>query len=156
MKAPESMQHRLSGRCSQVLALEKKMAGKLDDALGFYQNALRLRTQRQQLLASNIANADTPNYKARDLDFAKNLQAQLHRTGGAETLTRTHPAHLSVGGRSQQPQTLLRAASQNSLDGNTVDLDVERAAFTENALHYEADLTLATDQIKGLLAALQG
>lgn len=132
------------------------MLGRLDEALGFYESALRLRTQRQQLLASNIANADTPQYKARDLDFAQVLQANLQAGAGAAALAQTSPAHLSLGSSRQQPPTFLRAASQNSLDGNTVDLDVERAAFTENALRYEASVTLANARIKGLLTVLQG
>ena len=131
------------------------MLGRLDEAFGFYESALRLRTQRQQLLASNIANADTPQYKARDLDFAQVLQANLHSGAGA-ALTQTSPAHMALGGSRQQPPTFLRPASQNSQDGNTVDLDVERAAFTENALRYEASVTLANARIKGLLTVLQG
>jgi flagellar basal-body rod protein FlgB len=132
------------------------MAGRLDDALGFYQSSMRLRVQRQQVLASNIANADTPNYKSRDLNFAQVLQANLKTASGSAALAQTNPAHLAVGGSSQQPETQLRAASQNSLDGNTVDLDVERAAFAENALQYEASVTLANAQIKGLMTVLQG
>ena len=132
------------------------MLGKLDEVLGFHENSLRLRIQRQQLLASNIANADTPNYKARDIDFAKVLQDSLKAGAGAAALAQTNPGHLGVTGARQQPQAQLRAASQNSMDGNTVDLDVERAAFAENALHYEAGVTLLNAQIKGLMAVLQG
>ena len=132
------------------------MLGKLDQALGFHESALRLRSQRQQLLASNIANADTPNYRARDLNFAQVLQARLKTGTGAVALTQTSPVHLALGGNMQQPEIQMRVASQNSLDGNTVDLDVERAAFAENALQYEASVTLANAQIKGLMTVLQG
>ncbi len=132
------------------------MRGNLDEAFGFHEGSLRLRIQRQQLLASNIANADTPNYKARDLDFSKALQGQLMSTADAASLKQTNPAHLGVRGGSRPVETQLRAASQNSQDGNTVDLDIERAAFAENALHYEAELALTNARIKSLLAVLQG
>ena len=132
------------------------MAGSLDDVLGFQQAAMRLRVQRQEVLASNIANADTPHYKARDLEFAKALQAHLTASAQAAALRQSHPAHLAAPAGKVGAATPLRAASQNSADGNTVDLDVERAAFAENALRYEASVTLANGQIKGLLAVLQG
>ena len=132
------------------------MAGKLDEVLGFYENSLRLRVQRQQVLASNIANADTPHYKARDFDFAQVLQARLKASGSATALAQSSPAHLGGAASGALPETQLRSASQNSLDGNTVDLDLERAAFAENALRYEASVTLANAQIKGLMIVLQG
>ena len=132
------------------------MAGKLDEVFGFYENSLRLRVQRQQVLASNIANADTPHYKARDFDFAQVLQARLKASGSAAALTQSSPAHLGGVASSPLPETQMRAASQNSLDGNTVDLDLERAAFAENALRYEASVTLANAQIKSLMTVLQG
>lgn len=134
------------------------MAGRLDDALGFYENALRLRSQRQQVLASNIANADTPNYKARDLDFGKAMQSALShaRQVSATPLATTQAAHLSPELAAQDPNLFLRKPTQNNLDGNTVDMDVERNAFAENAMRYEAGVTLAHDEIKGLLSVLQG
>lgn len=135
------------------------MIGKLDDTLRFYQAALSVRAERQQLLASNIANADTPNYKARDLDFTKALQDALTGTKAVPVgLVRTAAAHLgrsSDSGRAHA-QPLYRAELQGSVDGNTVDMDVERNQFAENALRYEAGLTLIGAQIKGLLTAIQG
>ncbi|UOA08763.1 flagellar basal body rod protein FlgB [Methylobacter sp. S3L5C] len=138
------------------------MTGKLDNALGFYENALRFRSQRQQLLASNIANADTPNYKARDLDFGKVMQAALTNSrpiaSVASTLTQTNPGHLAAGSSLSGMDTYvaLRTPMQNSMDGNTVDMDVERNAFTENALRYEMAVTMVQGDIKGLLSVLQG
>ena len=135
------------------------MVGRLDEELGFHETALRLRAQRQQVLASNIANADTPNFKARDFDFAQAMQSALAATepvaqGG---LTLTHPAHLAVeSANAGLPELKLRTPKQNSLDGNTVEMDVERSAFTENALRYEASATLIHSQIKGLLSVIQG
>ena len=134
------------------------MAGRLDDALSFHENALRLRSQRQQVLASNIANADTPNYKARDLDFGKAMQSALSHARQSSTtpLATTQSSHISPELAVQDPHLFLRKPTQNNLDGNTVDMDVERNAFAENAMRYEAGVTLAHDQIKGLLSVLQG
>lgn len=137
------------------------MVGKLDDALRFQQTALSLRAQRQELLASNIANADTPNYKARDIDFSTALKNALANSGepSAARLTTSAPAHLAGGNPNTLPDgtpVLYRNATQGNVDGNTVDADVERNQFTDNALRYEAGLTLIGAQIKNLLAAVQG
>jgi flagellar basal-body rod protein FlgB len=131
------------------------MAGRLDDALGFHEASMRLRAQRPQVLASNLANADTPNYKARDVDFRKALASALSASSGAVGMTQTHSAHLPGNAAQAMPETKLRVAAQNSLDGNTVDMDVERAEFAEIGLQYEVSVSLAHDQIKGLMAVLQ-
>ena len=149
------------------------MIGKLDQALRFQETVLSLRAQRQQQLASNIANADTPNYKARDVDFNKALQVALardgHQGGGAlpvggaspsaaAGMMKTSEAHLSPTGKPNigglEPQ--YRTTIQGSVDGNTVDMDVERNQFADNALRYEASVTFVSHQIKNLLAAIQG
>lgn len=145
------------------------MIGKLDETLRFHQTALSLRAQRQQMLASNIANADTPNYKARDVDFNKALQGALSRGGqsaglpqpGAAlpaNLVKTNAAHLSPVGKPTigglEPQ--YRTNGQGNIDGNTVDMDVERNQFTDNALRYDASVTMISSKIKGLLSAIQG
>jgi flagellar basal-body rod protein FlgB len=145
---------------------EQAMTGKLDAAFGFHEAALRLRSQRQQQLASNIANADTPNYKARDFDFAKALADASGTAGGttvsagaAPELARTAPAHLSsagAGAAASEPPLLYRTGTQGGVDGNSVDMEVERNAFTDNALRYEASVTLINAQIKNMLAAIQG
>jgi flagellar basal-body rod protein FlgB len=135
------------------------MTGKLDEALRFQQTALSLRAQRQQLLASNIANADTPNYKARDVDFSKALQNALTSSGTPpDALVKTAANHLSVQGLPTIGgiQAQYRGTVQASVDGNTVDMDVERNQFTDNALRYEAGVTFVAHQIKGLLTAIQG
>ncbi len=121
------------------------MIGKLDDYLRFNEAALNLRAQRQEVIASNIANADTPNYKARDIDFASALTEVLGRAGSATGLA----AHPGAG-------LLYRTPAQGAVDGNTVDMDVERNQFADNALRYEASITLMNAQIKHMLAALQG
>lgn len=139
------------------------MTGKLDDAFRFQETALGLRAQRQQLIASNIANADTPNYKARDVDFNKALQNALTQggqatPGGPAEMVKTAENHLvakaapTIGGL----ETQYRSIIQGAVDGNTVDMDVERNQFTDNALRYEAGITFVSHKIKNLLAAIQG
>ncbi|HJV79585.1 flagellar basal body rod protein FlgB [Noviherbaspirillum sp.] len=136
------------------------MIGKLDEAFQFQQTALRVRAERQQVLASNIANADTPNYKARDMDFNSALKQAL--AGGvqaASPLATTSPAHLAGTAAGTTPSgapLLYRTVRQGSVDGNTVDMDMERNQFTDNALRYEAGVTFVSTQLKNLLAALQG
>lgn len=138
------------------------MIGKLDDMMRFQETALNLRAQRQQLLASNIANADTPNYKARDVDFNKALQGALAKGSGGATspaeLVKTSTTHLSsnatktIGGA----PLLYSNTQQGNVDGNTVDMDVQRNQFTDNAMRYEVGITLVSSKIKGMLTAIQG
>ena len=139
------------------------MANQLDATLQFHATALNLRAQRQQVLASNIANADTPGYKARDMDFRSALQgAQAQPQPGSSSgtaLARTINGHLAphTGSADGANAPLLyRSAVQPSLDGNSVDMDVERAQFAENAIHYEANLMILNSQLKSLLSAIQG
>ena len=121
---------------------------KLDELLNFNHQALNLRSQRQQVLASNIANADTPGYKARDFDFKSALATAVAQPSPAQASGAAAPA--------KQPELLYRSVVQPSLDGNTVDMDVERAQFAENTVHYEANITMLTHQIRMMLAAVQG
>ncbi|MCB1941506.1 MAG: flagellar basal body rod protein FlgB [Candidatus Accumulibacter sp.] len=133
------------------------MINKIQDALFFQQQALSLRATRQQVLAGNIANADTPHYQARDLDFSRALQdAVSGRGASALPLATTSPRH-SPGASDGAPLNLLyRQPVQASADGNTVDMDVERAQFAENAFYYEAGLTFLTGRIRTLQTAIQG
>lgn len=134
------------------------MISKLDDIFQFHQQALELRNYRQQLLASNIANADTPGYKARDIDFNSALQAALDNSAQGGGLTRTSTQHLGANAAQPVPeqQVLYRTPSQPSVDGNTVEMDAERAQFADNSVKMEASLTFLNSQIKTMLAALQG
>jgi len=134
------------------------MIDKLDATFRFYQDAANLRAHRQQLIASNIANADTPHFKARDIDFKAVLEGASGGTRAASLIT-TAPNHMgySPAGSTMGGEPLLyRTAVQGSVDGNTVDMDVERNQFADNAIHYEANLTFISDQIKTLRAAIQG
>ena len=135
------------------------MLNRLDDMLNFHTQALRVRDQRQQVLASNIANADTPHYKARDLDFRTALQGALQGAlaAGGGALATTAPVHLAgKPGVAAEAGLLYRTPAQGSVDGNTVDMDAERAAFADNAIHYEFNLNRLSSQIKGLLSVIQG
>lgn len=140
---------------------EGDMSGKLDDYLRVNETAINLRAQRQQLLASNIANADTPNYKARDMDFNSALKSALDRSDpAANALSKTDPGHLdgnATGSAGNGGAAILyRTPTQPSADGNTVDMDIERNQFADNAVRYEAGLTFITGQIKDMLAVIQG
>ena len=136
------------------------MANPIDNALKFHADALNLRAFRQELLAANIANADTPGYQARDIDFRKSLQEAAAGRQPAVELARTARGHQSPsaahGLGAGAEAALYRTVVQPSLDGNTVDMDVERAQFAENAIRYEANLTFINGQLKTLLAAIQG
>ncbi len=133
------------------------MINKLDETFRFYQDAANLRAQRQQLIASNIANADTPHFKARDFNFKTALEGALQGNRAVKLIT-SAPNHIapSVGGPADGESLLYRPAVQGSVDGNTVDMDVERSQFADNAIHYEANLTFISDQIKTMRAAIQG
>ncbi len=140
------------------------MIGKLDDYLRFNETALSLRSQRQEVLASNIANADTPNYKARDIDFSSALQGALSRAGQqGGALATTAQAHYpnaaaAADGKALPDGTpvLYRSITQGAVDGNTVEMDTERTQFADNALRYEAGITMINHQIRSLMAAIQG
>lgn len=134
------------------------MLNGLDDFLAPRMAALGLRAQRMETLASNIANADTPGYKARDFDFASALQSALTRsaTGNQSVaLNRTSPRHLQGGHHGGGVVNLqYRIPPQASVDGNTVDLDTELGNFSDNAIHYQADLTFMSNQLRSLSQAI--
>lgn len=134
------------------------MSSKVDDYLRFHEAALSIRGQRQQMIASNIANADTPNYKARDIDFSTAMNNVLQRNAGQtpSELAKTAPQHLDTQGAVGGSPQLYRTTVQGNIDGNTVDMDVERNQFTDNALRYEASLTILNMQIRNMLSAIQG
>jgi flagellar basal-body rod protein FlgB len=133
------------------------MLSRLDETLNFHAQALRVREQRQQVLASNIANADTPNYKARDVDFRGALQGALNQRFAPLALATSSAAHLtSANSLPFETYTGYRVPMQASADGNTVNMDVERAAFTENSLHYEASVTFISSLLRGMRTAISG
>lgn len=120
--------------------------------LDFQSQALTLRSERQRVLASNIANADTPGYAARELDFSSALrQATRDTPSGPVATQRGH-----LGTSAAHGNLVYAARSQVSLDGNTVDLDRERASFADNAIKYEATLRFMNDRIKTMMSAITG
>jgi len=134
------------------------MSSRIDSMYQFHQAALNLRAARQELIASNIANADTPHYKARDIDFASALQGAMTGDGAKLQMAITSNKHLgdASGESVMGAPVLYRNVLQPSADGNTVDMDVERAQFADNALRYEASVRFISDRTKSVLAALQG
>ena len=123
-------------------------------AFSTHEQALRVRAQRNEVLSSNIANADTPNYKARDLDFASALK---NAKGGQLAMKTTSQLHTQPSGFAPTgAQLKYRIPMQPTLDGNTVETDVEQAAFAENAVQYRASLTFLNGAISGLRYAIKG
>jgi flagellar basal-body rod protein FlgB len=137
------------------------MLNRLSDSLDFQSQALTLRAERQRLIASNIANADTPGYLARDMDFAKTLQAATASLAAAQTVSTSHPGHIGsasagLSGGSIGSALLYATPSQTNLDRNTVDMDRERASFADNSVKYEAALRFLGADVKARLAAITG
>ena len=133
------------------------MIDRLGQDLKPMQTALGLRGYRQELLASNIANADTPNFKARDIDFKAALGNALGKGGGGLSLVRTQAGHLSANGEAPYGATTeYRAEYQGAVDGNTVNMDVERSSFAENALQVEALITFINGRFRTMQTAIQG
>jgi flagellar basal-body rod protein FlgB len=139
----------------------------LDQLLDFNAAALRIRAHRQEILAANIANVDTPNFKARDIDFRSAMQKALEssaeisaKKNGAPQLNTTSPLHfkgegIADNGAVDSSDLLYRSVVQDSADGNTVDVDVERSAFVNNSLRYEASVMMINARLKEMNLALQ-
>ena len=132
----------------------------IEQSLGIHEQALKLRAYRMELISSNLANADTPNYKAKDINFNELLssyKATGQMQGGASAMSTSHPRHLGgaqAGGDMANAQ--YRTSNQPSIDGNTVDTQVEKSAMMENSVHYQATLTFISGKISTLNKALKG
>ena len=139
----------------------------IDEFLATHANALQLRARRTQVLATNIANADTPNYKARDLAFSEvlkdvnksntsnsPLRHRLKLSGDSMHLTDSR--HIASTRSTANAQLLYRQPEEASLDGNTVDKDLEQARFAENTVRYQATLSFINSRVSGLMRALKG
>jgi flagellar basal-body rod protein FlgB len=149
------------------------MINRLTDSLDFQAQALALRGERQRIIASNIANADTPNYVAREMDFASALRAATGTTSSpagavattvattagtteGSTLSMTASGHIPLQGTTTGALALKYAApSQTNLDSNTVDMDRERASFADNSVKYEATLRFINTQVRTMLDAMK-
>ena len=128
------------------------------DPLSFGETALKLRTYRQEVLGNNLTNSDTPNFKARDIDFASVLQNQLNGLSDTSSLSlaRTDKNHLPGSAQIDDPKLLYRVPNQPSMDGNTVDADIELSEFTKNSVFTQSALTLLTGTIKSRMSAITG
>jgi flagellar basal-body rod protein FlgB len=130
------------------------MAINLDKLMGFHHKALQVRTDRMEVLAGNLANANTPGYKARDIDFQKAMKsAQYSRD---HNLTRTHDNHIK-GSMKGTGELQFRIPNQpDTGDGNTVDVQIERNTFLDNGLRYQAGMEFLSGKIKGMKKAISG
>ena len=134
------------------------MFDKLDNWVNFHSQALNVRETRQNILAANIANGDTPNYQARDIDFKTELNNALKNQSNANNiaLRTTSNHHIQVSNSMTINQNLLyRIPYQASADGNTVEMDQERTAFIDNSIHYQSNLTFLSEQFKNVMSVLQ-
>lgn len=145
------------------------MLNQLTDTLNFQATALTLRSERQRLIASNIANADTPGYTARDFNFSDALRQatgsasseQSPLNGGARLqMATSRSGHLGLNGQgtgsNASPELNYASPSQTNLDNNTVDMDRERASFADNTVRYEATLRFINSQVRTLNTAITG
>ena len=130
------------------------MAINLDKLMGFHHKALQIRTDRMEVLAGNLANANTPGYKARDIDFQKAMKSAQH--SNVNNLTRTHDNHIK-GSMQSSGELQFRIPNQpDTGDGNTVDVQVERNTFLDNGLRYQAGMEFLNGKIKGMKKAIKG
>jgi flagellar basal-body rod protein FlgB len=143
---------------NQVTRRFPDMSISFDKALGIHEQALGFRAQRAEVLANNIANADTPNYKARDLDFSKVLAEQSEKAkNGTFALNRTNSRHIEAEGLGNGDESLMyRTPMQPSIDQNTVDAQLEQSNYAENSVNFQASFTLLNSKFKGLVSALRG
>ena len=123
-----------------------------DNLFGIHAAALQVQSRRLELIASNIANADTPGYAARDIDFA---QAMAQAASSETAAVTTNAAHIGVADAASAP-AVHRVATQPSLDGNTVDVQTEQAQFADAALHYQASMSFIDARLKSLMTAITG
>ena len=132
------------------------MIDRIDSELNFSRTALNLRAYRQEVLASNIANADTPNYKARDVSFASALQNALSgKVDGPLAMAKSAAAHIASSETNSFGTALqYRNEYQSAVDGNTVNMDIERAAFAENSIQFEALLSFIRTNLGDLRTAM--
>jgi len=129
------------------------MAINFDTALGIDPRALALREKRSEILAANLANADTPDFKARDLDFKSVLKQSMP---SGVTLERTNSGHITPQQQLFGANLMYRNPTQVSLDGNTVEPQIEQANYAENAVQYQASLQFINSRFSGLMTAVRG
>ena len=133
------------------------MALPLDNYLGIHPQALKLSARRSEVLAANLANADTPNFKAQDVDFKAALAA-TGTTSSTLPMAATHAGHIPLNqpGDALTAQLKYRVPNASSLDGNTVDTQMEQSNFAQNAVRYQASLTFINAKFRNLMTAITG
>jgi len=129
------------------------MTVNFDKAFGIHDNALLLFERRTQLLSENIANVDTPGYKAKDINFDQVLQNQQEQS---VKLNATHKGHINLSQDAFSENIEFRQVDQSSADGNTVDMQKEKAAFAENTVRYQTTLHILSKRISGLKSVFRG
>ena len=130
---------------------------RITDSIDFHGQALSLRAERQRLIASNIANADTPGYVARDVNFAQALREATSSMQPVRAVSTSQPGHIAgMAGGPLAPHLLYATPSQTNLDSNTVDMDRERANFADNAVKVEATLRFINGSVRTMLDAIRG
>jgi flagellar basal-body rod protein FlgB len=132
---------------------ERSMTISFDKAFGVHDNALLMFERRTEIIGENIANADTPNYKARDIDFNSLLQ---NAQSNSLRMTSTNSDHIDLSSSAQDSAIKYRTPTQNSADGNTVDMQQEQAAFAENAVRYQTTMNILSRRISGMINAFRG
>lgn len=129
----------------------------IDAAFGIHPQAMTLGARRLELIAGNMANADTPNFKARDIDFRTTLEDALSRdAASATTARRTRTGHQQPGATVPGNEPMFRVPLHPALDGNTVDTQLEQSAFAEASVRYQASVDFLDGRIQGLRKALRG
>lgn len=127
-----------------------------DRALGIHEQALQVRTKRAAVLANNLANADTPGFKARDIDFKGILRGEAELASTRSAMNTTDDQHFNGQTITSDADQLYRTPQQPSIDGNTVEEQVEHAAYMENSLAFQTSFTILNSKFRGLMTAIRG
>ena len=133
---------------------EMKMSINFKNALGLHPDALNVRSKRSEILANNLANSDTPGYKARDLDFKGILKGEYENRQRMD-LARTSQRHIPAAAIVMDQSLKFRTPHQPSIDGNTVETNIEQAEFAKNSMDFQSSFTFLDSRFKGLMKAMK-
>ena len=128
------------------------MTDSIKQQFELYSNALSIRNRKNEILASNIANAATPNFKARDMDF----EVELARALSVGPMKTSNNSHITLASKNLPGKVQYRKPLHPSMDGNTVELAVEQTEFAENAMRYQTTLNFINSKLSGLISAIRG
>lgn len=134
------------------------MAISFEKAFGIHDSALLLSSRRAEIISNNLANSETPGFKARDIDFKSVLKAESAGRSSTFQMTRTHRGHIvpSSAGFGAQDEVLYRVPTQDTVNGNTVEEHVEHAEYAKNALRFQSEFTFLNGRVRGLINAIRG